>query len=507
MNTSTIARIPEDFFEPPDTAGTRRRRLRRRIALVSLAVVLVAAGGVASYQFVRHSCRGLTWPDVNLSKVDGECIGWTIENAFAFDPAIADVTERIASANRDVRQAADERGANFVRVAVLMPMTAATSSSMTTPTIRHALQGVAVAQRRANLSADFGTPNPLIQLVLMNEGRDQTHWTEMTRELKALKDGPHPVVAAVGLGVSIPATRDAAIELHNLGIPAIGGVLTATNLSTPGLFQVAPSNADYVTALHDYLKTRPELKTAILAFDNNNDYYVRTLREAFERTELEPYTGGRVKSFIGSLGVRDATPAVFDDVKQYVCINNADMVFYAGRDRDLSALVDQLALRRQCGHNKPVVILTGSTGLNLADGVDQVMTDHQITLIDASSSDAVKWQQGRDAPAGYEAFHRAFIAQFAETELADGYAIGHHDAVATAAWAIRRFSQQAAGRVPTGLDVLGQITNLNDATHAVPAAGGTLTFDDRSGGWPHGKVVVILQLPDTDINHPPYITS
>jgi hypothetical protein len=296
--------------------------------------------------------------------------------------------------------------------------------------------------------------------------------------------------------VSIPATKEVAKALSTLGIPAIGGVLTATDLSTPGLFQVSPSNEDYVTALQSYLSGRPELKTAVLAYDTTNDNYVASLRTAFERPDLVSYINGRVKGFDGSLGARKATSAVFDGVKENVCLSNADMVFYAGRDRDLSPLVAQLANRQQCDHHKPVVILTGSTGLNLLDDTaKQAMTKTQITLIDASSSDPVGWLRSPNAPAGYEPFHRVFVRDFAEQELGDGYAIGHHDALATVAWAVRRFARQAANRIPSGQNLLTQIANLNDRPLAVPAAGGTLTFDGSGKGWPHGKVVALIQVP------------
>jgi hypothetical protein len=496
VHTSTIAKVPADFFEPPPTVGTTRRQRRRRVALSVVVLLAVVSGGLAARQIIVHGCRGLDWPDANLTRVDGECIGWTDDRAFAFEPGLADVTEKIAQENREVLRRASEDGMGYVKVAVLMPMTSADGSAMSALTILHSLQGVYIAQLRANRSPDFGTPSPLIELVLMNEGRDQSHWPEMVKALEGMRSGTHPVVAAVGLGVSIPATKEVAKALSTLGIPAIGGVLTATDLSTPGLFQVSPSNEDYVTALQSYLSGRPELKIAVLAYDTNNDNYVASLRRAFERPDLASYIDGRVKGFDGSLGARNATAAVFDDVKQSVCYTNADLVFYAGRDRDLLPLVAQLANRRQCGHQKPVVILTGSTGLNLLDETaKQTMTKSQITLIDASSSDPVGWLGSSTAPAGYEAFYHTFVRDFAEQELHDGYAIGHHDALATVAWAIRRFALQAANRVPSGQNLLTQISNLNDRTLAVPAAGGTLTFDGSGKGWPHGKVVALIQVP------------
>jgi hypothetical protein len=331
----------------------------------------------------------------------------------------------------------------------------------------------------------------------MNEGRDQTHWRELLPALRELKADEHPVVAVVGLGVSIPATQDAARALSALDLPAVGGVLTATDLDAPRLFEVSPSNAQYVTALAGYRSQRPELDSALLVYDTNDDNYVRTLREAFEQ-QFRPYINGRLKGFIGSLGTRDAQAAVFDAIKNTVCAAKVDMVLYAGRDRDLPTLIGQLAERAQCYQRPPVdplVILTGSTGLNITKDTERLMAEHRITLIDAASSDPLAWRTAADAPAGFKDFHTAFTERFPAGELTDGYALGHHDAVALVTEALRNFAAQSPGTVISGKDVHNQIINLNEQDHPFPAAGGDLTFDNRPGRWPHGKRIALLQVP------------
>ena len=232
-------------------------------------------------------------------------------------------------------------------------------------------------------------------------------------------------------------------------------------------------------------------------YDTNDDNYVRTLREAFEK-QFEPFIHGRLKGFIGSLGTRNAKAAVFDAIKNTVCASRVDMVLYAGRDRDLPILIDQLAARRECYRRPPVdplVILTGSTGLNIDKSVEQKMIDGRITLIDASSSDAVTWLTGAAAPAGFKPFHTEFIKAFPATDLLDGYALGHHDAVALVVEAIRNFAEQSPGSVVGGKDLHNQIINLNEAENPFQAAGGDLTFDNQIGRWPHGKKIALIQVP------------
>ena len=504
---TTIAKVPADYFEPPVTPRRRRRRRRRRVAALVAVLVLASAVGFAVWQYADHLCRGFALPDTRLTRVDGECIGWTIEEAYSFAPDLTQVTTRIAEQNVSARQRAETEHRGYVRIAVLMPMTAGTASAMTIDTIRRGLEGVYVAQQRANTSVG-GTASPYLQLVMMNEGRDQTHWTDLMPALQELKTGDHPVVAVVGLGVSIPPTQALATELSRLDLPAVGGVLTATDLNAPRLFEVSPSNDQYVTALADYRRLQPGLKSALLVYDTNDDNYVRTLRVAFEK-QFAPFIKGRIKGFIGSLGTHDAQAAVFDAIKNTVCASKVDMVLYAGRDRDLPTLIAQLAARAECYRRPPVdplVVLTGSTGLNLDKTVEQTMRDGRITLIDASSSDPVTWQRGIDAPAGFNGFHAAFVKDFPAAELLDGYALGHHDAVALVVEAIRNFAEQSPGTVVSGKDVSNQIINLNEADHPFQAAGGDLTFDNKAGRWPHGKKIALIQVPAAKTSLPSFTT-
>lgn len=246
----------------------------------------------------------------------------------------------------------------------------------------------------------------------------------------------------------------------------------------------------------------------MLVYDTNDDNYVRTLRDAFQK-EFEPFIKGRQKGFIGTLGTRDAQAAVFDAIKNTVCASKVDMVLYAGRDRDLPTLVDQLAARSECYRRPPVdplVILTGSTGLNLDKSVEDKMIEGRITLIDASSSSPVTWQNGTDAPGGFAAFHAGFIKAFPATDLLDGYALGHHDAVALVVEAVRNFAEQSPGSIVGGKDVHNQIINLNEADHPFQAAGGDLTFDNAAGHWPHGKKIALIQVPAGKSSLPSYTT-
>src|SRR5262249_50632299 len=231
------------------------------------AAALLATTLWAGWLLTVHSCRGFGWPDSALSRTDGECIGWTDEEAFTFGMSgLKDVTDKIAVENRDVRSRGagtnGQAGVPYVRIAVFMPLTSRNlTSAFTEPLILHSLEGVYTAQRRANHGDEIVAKAPLIQLVLVNIGHAQAHWREMADELATPLRGDPPLVAAVGLGVSIALTQRAATALDAHQIPAIGAVLTATSLKAPRLFKVSPSNQQYVEALQQFVAAEPTLRS------------------------------------------------------------------------------------------------------------------------------------------------------------------------------------------------------------------------------------------------------
>jgi hypothetical protein len=512
-----------------------------------LALVLVVAM-VAGWRLTRPApaparpaaaCAGLdalAGAGFALSMIDGECIGWTDEQPFEFsaaDPAVTTVMDRIAEENRAValRWSAPAGGVPpvpYVRVAALMPMTGDQTSAMTGPTILHALQGLYAAQRRANDPAlqAFRAATPGIQVVLANEGRDQTRWPPVVDQLAGLAaDRDHPLVAAVGLGISTPQTQAAVTELTRRGIPSVGAVITATNLTAGRFFKVSPANTDYAAALRrwvtGYLATRPNPATTAgyLVADDNDDNYVQTLREALLGAFGATYRlDRRITRFAGSKKPATAQPGLFAPAVDNICATQADLVFFAGRDRDLPALVTALAQRHRCGHDKPVTVLTGATGLDgvqSAPDVLDTLTAADITLVDASATDPRGWAAGRYPPDGYAAFHAYAVGtlHLTEDDLDDGYAIMHHDALATVAWATRLSAEQLpAGALPRSGEVALGLTNLH-GTEQVQLAGGTLSFwavTHDSPGWPEGKPVPIFELPPrpgADPAAPPYLTQ
>lgn len=480
-----------------------------------LTLALVVGGTLLAVHLTHHDDKcaagigSLHWVGKGQTR---ECVGITDETAYPFDPGLADITRRIAAENVRVRQQWEKPQAGaapvpYVKIAVLTPMTSAPGSAMGIGLIRNSLEGAYTAQCRANecpqlahtAQRGIAGRTPQVQLVIASEGRDQSAWPQVVDQLIGLRDGPHPLVAVTGLGISIPETREAANVLSDKGIPQIGSVLNATDMVAKQLFKVVPSNEEYAIALKQYVQRHPATDGTYLVYDRRDDNYVRTLHEAFVK-EFGAQIGRHQVSFLGKTGdTGSGTPQLFVDAVQDICLTQADHVIYAGRDIDLLDFVKALSERGECakGPMKPLTLLISSTGTGSAGqaAMEQALIGSKVTLVDASATDSVNWIAGKGAPAGFADFYTAYRAlHFPEADVQNGYAIMNHDAVLTAVLAARKIAVEIGKQTVTGPDVLSELLNLHDAV-TVPAASGTLTFDGLSNGWPHGKPVPIIVRP------------
>lgn len=490
----------------------------------------------------RHWCAGLDTTrglGFQLHKTDDgrQCIGWTIDRTVAFgstEPRVWDVVGRIVEENTRVR----DHAAQYVRVGVLLPMPADASKPALLPDAAyHALQGAYAAQRQANTAVStLGDPALQIQLVLVNEGARQELWSDdaVVPALGRLKDDrQHPLVAVTGMGISIPATTQAAAALHNLGLPVIGSVLTADDMVAPDLFKVAPSNHQYAQALRAFLDTQaalphsrlPASYTGYLVFDRNPaDNYVQSLYAAIMDTfGTDLSLADRSRGFDGSLGTNTT---VFELHSNDICTLKPDVIFYAGRDRDLQALVDALRFRSRCtqGEVTPLLIATGSTGLNLsAATLDQA----RIGILDASSTDPQGWRTpAPDTPWDYAAFHTLFTGSgqpnlgYPESDLSDGYAIMHRDAVAAAVRAARWYfsarvaAGDRAGSGQPGVSPLPTATDVRNSLYSIsadpmPGASGSFYFREKPQNdlWPIGKPVPVIRVGSAATSLPTATTT
>ncbi|WNV84136.1 hypothetical protein [Umezawaea sp. Da 62-37] len=535
----------EKQYEVPEREIARKRRRRRWVAI--FAVVALLVGGGVWYLVQRtgycDGVEGTTGQGFGLHRdeddPEGQCLGWTVDRAHAFgttDPRVQAVVDAIVKENQAV--AASSGASGYVRVAVMMPMVSRQGSKLDANSILHALQGARTALEVVNSDPQYGDVRLKVQLVLANIGWDQKSWRGVVEQLGGLTGGDHPLVAVTGLGVSVPETREAAAALNaRWGLPSIGAVLTADDMTTrgtesadalPSLFKVSPSNHDYALALKAVLdRDYPAATSGFLVADRNNDNYVESLGKAFVHVFGDFHLDEHRASFTGSTtDIKQASnlfQPVIGAINAFTEANAGKpaVVLYAGRDADLPSFVRSLGTRvRKDGD---LVLATGMTGLTVTTSeatgtVDQLLTtadlaDAKVRIVAAASTDVVGWKGGGDGvPKRFDKFLTTFTKDlgYAESDLDDGYAVMHHDAVAAAVKAARSiYSNSDGARLPTPLDVRNGLYSLKN--DQVEGASGSFSWEEATTSyndlWPVGKPVPIITFPRTAQPSAPYTTA
>ena len=476
------------------------RQVRGKVALITVAALLVVAAAWSGPVLLAR-CGG---PFSGLTKTQtDECVG-VITNARFVDDGLADLVTGFEQANATVAGSRDR----YVKIVLLTPMSLPRDGSpaaISLRQIRAGLEGALTALKRANETADFQSPTlARLQVVLANQGSRQEYSDALVDGIVDQGDEEHPVVAVVGLGSSFPGTLETAKALASRNIPMVSAVASADDLDirqVPGLHSVSPSNTEYARALRTLLERQVVLNSGVIVADQNPDLYTRSLREAF-RSELGSYVTSPNLPFNGSTVESGATPEIFSPVVANVCVavfdpdpvRRADMVLYAGRVADFREFVDTLK-SRTC-RRIPLTILVGATGFDAATDYQQAIDEANVTVVYATSADAPTWKNtGTGTPEGFAPFLQQFRANdFDENSLGDGYAIMYHDAVASAAVAIRLAAQ--SGRTPKARDVETQFGNITPGS-PVLGASGALSFAGSEDGRALGKLIPLRQIGGT----------
>lgn len=484
-------------FELPETRAGRSRRRRRRISLVTV-VGMLAAGAVWGIGEVSRTCGRL---GSGVYEMDGECVGVT-DGSFLFDDAFTDVEKKIADENTWV-----QTQPSYVTVALLSPLTATATSALSRDEILGQLEGAYIAQHRINHTTAAGDVRPPIKLVLANEGRTQNQWGPVVRTLVEMAhQQDNPLVAVVGMGISICQTEQAARELSSNGIPMVGAIISATGLEYSrinGLIRVSPDNQEYAQALDGFLKTQTEFRSAILVYDLNSDsncdLFAGTLRTAVKDKMASlikfndlSYRGGGLDENAGASQFAPLTPNI--------CAANPDVILYAGRRGDLPGFLEALG-NRVCRNTPAVVIATGVDPTPVLRGQEKELRDANITVFSVARADARGWDENRSvAPEHYPEFRGYFTKfEFNPAHLAGDRVMTMHDAVLAAAKAVRLAAPGAARPgAPAAVEVRDQLMNLH-GQNAVPGASGTLSFSFREpgAGNPRGKPMLVIKFPSS----------
>jgi hypothetical protein len=501
-------------FEPPETKAGRRRRRRKRVSLVLAVIVLAASTVWAIVEVVIPICQS---PWSGVYRVDGECVGVT-DGSYIFDPTFAEVQKKIADENSWVRTQP-----SYVTVALLNPLTAPTTSILSKDEILKQLEGAYTAQYRINHTTAVGDLRPPIQLVLANEGSTENQWQPVVDQLVEMTHQNNPLVAVVGMGISIVQTEQAAVELSKHDIPMVGAIITAEGLEhskIPGLIRVSPSNRDYVDTFRSHLKNHTEFRSAILVFDSNSDsngdLYAKTLRDAFKE-KMGELIKFKDQSFTGGRPGVNVSAGHFATITPNICAAEAKglgVILYAGRRGDLRGFLD--ALQNRVCRSTPMTVVAAGIDPTIVQGEQEAaLRDANLTVISVERTDARGWDKNTPGtPKDYRAFRHAFEErEFNPEHLTDDRVMMMHDALLTAAKAVRLAAPGASHPgAPTATDVSGQLMNLHDL-NAVPGATGTLSFSYREpgAGNPQDKLMLVFQFPSPTPGipeqvGPPYFT-
>ncbi|WP_340561660.1 ABC transporter substrate-binding protein [Streptomyces sp. GSL17-111] len=494
----TDSAVDHTDFSPP------ARRLTRLLVIAGVLVLLAAGVAAVVWLPPRLACDG---PGSGVVERDGECIGVT-DGSPAFLPGGGEglreryraVQERIEAENDRV---ADEES-SAVKVALLSTLSATPDGPLSPEQVLHSLHGAHVAQMRANHTRELGDPAPQIQLYLANAGSGHDRWEPVVDELVGMTDDRAPLVAVVGLGPSVEATREAAERLSAEDIPMVSSVASATSLrhaEVPGLVRVTPSNTDFVAALHAYVGGRDMLDTAMLVHDESPpDLHVKSLTDAFTRTFAEQLAGHAPQPFQGKSVSEDVAYTYFDAVVRNLCAAEADMALFSGRTVDLREFLEALHVRPCLA--EPVSVLFVETGPVIPPEEVEKLRRSRITVVHASAADPAWADEERatgPVPEGHAPFEAAFRARLpevtdVEAALQDGYAAAHHDAVMVAVRALRLTHSGEDGQEPSAARTARALFLLNE-DNTVPGASGTLSYSTSRGGDPGRKPVPVLEVP------------
>lgn len=470
-----------------------------RLALIVLVILLLASGAYVVYDKV-NTCG----PDVDW--IDGQCIGVT-DGSVPLSPEVADVLDKIEEENARV----DSSGRAVLSVAYLLGLPAPASNEAFVVSLRHELQGAYLALHRANLNRSQNE-EPLLRLLVANDGDRAQHWEQVTATLVDKVNGPEQLVAVIATGRTLDGRQRSIAALTAEDLPVIASRLTGDDLipaaagasTVQGLVRLVPSNSDQSVAAAAYLKEQQPAATRALLVQNidPDDAYSASLGKAFRQAFpdekhkiVEPpeiYNPRRA-------GVERTMPEMLVNI----CYRNPDIIFFAGRSTELAAFIKALP-NRPCPEI-PINIVTADDAVDFAYSVTQG-TDDLDAGMQANSSVRYtalahpgSWEASPQSfPAGSRDVFRfgckdCYQSIFRDDPLDDGGAIMGYDAIITVVTAI--YSRQGINDTPA---LIIEKFNRMRGPSAVPGAGGWISFDER--GDPVNKAVPILEVrPDEGV--------
>ncbi|MFI5798871.1 ABC transporter substrate-binding protein [Streptomyces sp. NPDC051677] len=476
----------------PWRKGWTRLRHSGVAAAVSAALGVVSAigstGGYALYLHAQQRHDGFLQKHCGTSnpaletRAGGECTGVTdgSDGPGVFGTALEPLLAAMRAENSEAT-----RGGRYVTVAFLAPLSSRdTAKGEALDRFVAEAEGAYTAVEQAN--ADSSSLK--IRLVLAGMGSGERYWKDAVDQLKSVRN----LAAVTGMGLARAESVDAARELDEAGIPMVADLFTADGFDTTGAIEGKGS----IKGLIRVGFTNTALLTAVGKELAGQKHTAAVVRSVAPKGSPDLYTESLYRDFISLNGFKKhLLPAAgftfdpsspnssLDVIGRELCDINPpiDTVYFAAREKYLPDFLTALG-RRPCRQQQITVVTgAGTADLDLATAAPQRL-DASITVLYPSfpTPTALQSDSNRDR-ALYNAFLQAFTRDhhgqaFVAAHATRGHsAVFAHDAVLTAATAIRDAATSTATALPSRYAVRDRLYALTD--DAVPGASGRFGID------------------------------
>ncbi|MFI7636192.1 ABC transporter substrate-binding protein [Nonomuraea sp. NPDC049400] len=453
-------------------------RLTRRLITVIGVLLVLAAVAIPAGLAVRNRLYCDPYDVRRVSVGEGEqaqeeCVG--VSAGYAFEQRFNKIVQAMAGENAFATKGGP---GTYVTIAFLGPLT------QPDPRVAHQLEGAVAAQRRANHGQVVGETPP-IKLVLANTDSSESNWRETTEDLLAMVDSGDRLVAVAGLGRSTSSTLESLKLLATKNLAMVGDAVTSDAIDSTkvrGFVRVNPRVSEQVRLLAEHVGDSAESaaggkrwRTAALIHSAKpGDFYADSLAAAFKQHLKKQWEAGGNVDYPFS----DPPGNQWQIIMSNLCARPPDMIFYAGRGSDLRAFVSSLGESGKCLGQ--VKIVTGSDAVRLKAEQFPASTFDAISLIYAPLVEPLLLDCTDNQ--SYQRLLEAYRdLGFDKEHLATGWGIMAHDAVLTAAQAVRRAAGGSGKDPVTPGDVAGFLPLFAQPNTAVSGASGPVMFDSATG--------------------------
>ncbi|MEV8440800.1 hypothetical protein AB0425_25775 [Actinosynnema sp. NPDC051121] len=341
-------------------------------AAVSLVPVLLAGGlaAVGLRSFVMDCAPLHVGPGrIDVSRDSGECVGYSDHRGqlFGSDPDLRAAQEVIFTENEQVENELATRLNHPVMSLVYfgtLTKPDGDGGDQTFAAEREELQGVALAQRRANTAARTNADSPYLKVLVANGGQNMRAAPLVADKLTALRTSDSTVLGVVGLVESRSTTKTAIEALEGTDLPIVAPTLSADRIGelSSHYLQIAAPNRDQADMVVRYVTQVLEKKKLFnyytfgprKAEQAGGDLYVNTLRDDL-KSSSQQYNVGYEELFWTGQSLRDVCSDRYTD----------GVVFFGGRYSEFAEFVQELYLT--CSNFHPILIGDDSVNRYLAN--------------------------------------------------------------------------------------------------------------------------------------------